>query len=104
MSNSIWSKASLTPPPCPKDMGGIKKHFNVLKVQDQLQLSSSSNRRLEANLQLLRNQYINQLQVQKTMDVFNARIEPDSNDCIQLQPNFVNKDKRKSKLTRCVII
>lgn len=81
-------------------MSSMKKQFNILKVQDQLQLSSSSSRRLEHNLQLLRNQYINQQRIQKTMDVFNSNLEDKNNHKKTKNSDLHDKSSRYS----CIIL
>jgi hypothetical protein len=78
----------------------IKKQFIILNVQDQLQ--SSTNIRLEKNLQRLRNQYINQLKIQKTMDIFDSETSTSFNG-----KNVHEKEKKiknqKYKIT-CTVL
>jgi hypothetical protein len=54
----------------------IEKQFNVWSVQEQLS-ELSSQKQLDINLKAHRDQYIKQLMIEKTMDVFNDDVTHD---------------------------
>lgn len=51
----------------------IEKQFNVWSVQEQLS-ELSSQKQLDINLKAHRDQYIEQLMIEKTMDIYNTAV------------------------------
>lgn len=51
----------------------MEKQFNVWSVQEQLS-EFPTQRQLEMNLKALRDQYINELMIEKSMILFNSKI------------------------------
>lgn len=51
----------------------MEKQFNVWSVQEQLS-EFPTQRQLEMNLKALRDQYINELMIEKSMVLFNSKI------------------------------
>jgi hypothetical protein len=51
----------------------MEKQFNVWSVQEQL-FEFPIQRQLEMNLKALRDQYINELMIEKSMVLFNSKI------------------------------
>jgi uncharacterized protein YutE (UPF0331/DUF86 family) len=70
----------------------IEKQFNVWSVQEQLS-ELSSQKQLDMNLKAHRDQYIKQLMIEKTMDIFNNTAAYDD-----LKKKKVKNDHRKCNI------
>lgn len=68
----------------------MEKQFNVWSVQEQLS-EFPTQRQLEMNLKALRDQYINELMIEKSMVLFNSKIPEE-------------KIKLKTRRPKCIIL
>jgi hypothetical protein len=69
----------------------MEKQFNIWRVQEQLS-EISVQKQLEINLKALRDQYIEQLMIEKTMDT------PDNIAVYDLKKKKVKNDHRKCNI------